>query len=672
MNADDRQYVIARSLFREANDAFFLFDPESLAVVDLNPAAQRLTGLEKHVACKMSLGDLFESFGPDGLERLAVALSRTGFFHSREGYFLRRASGGGLPINISVSRIHTEPEPIGLVVARDVSDRKRAEEALRRAQSRYTSLVESTGVVVWEIDGAGLLVSLSPAFETITGWKCNAWLGRSFDGLLHPDEVEEARGLYRKAMDGESLPRFELRIRAKSGEYLNSEFLLVTRIHEDLRDRILGISRDITEQKRLARSVEQAQSLRRAKEAAELASHSKTEFLSGVSHEIRTPLSALLGFTELLGEHPFLHGAPEEIQNHLASIRDQGQMLLALIDDLLDIARIEAGQLRIVRENCSVPDLISDLVESLRTRAEAKNLMIESRLIGEVAETYVTDRLRLRQVLLNLLDNAIKFTEQGTVRLTAWEVRQSGGEPALQFEVSDTGIGMTSAEMSGLFQPFYRVRSAPRDGPRGTGLGLAICQRLAGHLGGNVTVESIPGSGSTFTLTVPVGVPIDSDEQGPRERQGAPQETLETPRLRCRILLAEDHDANRQLISLRLSRAGAEVVPARNGEEALSVVQSGEREGRPVDAVIMDMEMPVLDGYEAVRRLRSGGFSGPIIAVTAHAMSQDREECLSLGCDDHVSKPIDWDRFLVMLSRHLAARDRPVPRGGVIAEDGDH
>ena len=170
MNAEERQFEIARSLFREANDAFFLFDPRTQLVVDLNPAAQRLTGLEKHLACTMSLHDLFFSSGSGDLDRLALALNRTGFFHSREGYYLRRTTSAALPVNISVSRIHTEPEPVGLVVARDISDRKRALEALEQAEARYNSLVESTGVVLWELDGKGVVVSLSPAFETITGW----------------------------------------------------------------------------------------------------------------------------------------------------------------------------------------------------------------------------------------------------------------------------------------------------------------------------------------------------------------------------------------------------------------------------------------------------------------------------------------------------------------------
>ena len=193
---------------------------------------------------------------------------------------------------------------------------------------------------------------------------------------------------------------------------------------------------------------------------------------------------------------------------------------------------------------------------------------------------------------------------------------------------------MTAEEMSGLFQPFYRVRPALRDGPRGTGLGLVICQRLARQLGGDVTVRSTPSVGSTFTLTVPVGLPTPDEvaQTHRRDKPHRPPISRETaspvPRLHARLLLAEDHDANRQVITLRLNSIGAEVVPARNGKEALERVRDAAEQGRPFDAVIMDMEMPVLDGYEAVRQLRAGGFTAPIIAVTAYAMSKDRDECL--------------------------------------------
>ena len=200
MNPADRHVEISRSLFREANDAFFLFDPHTQMIVDLNPTALRLTGLEKDAACSMRLDQLFSGSGPGGLEGLTQALARTGFFHSREGYFLKRPSQSDLPVNLSVSRIHTEPEPVGLVVARDISERKQAEEALKQVETRYNSLIASTGVMVWEIDAAGALVSISPAFQTITGWSRGDWIGRRFDELLHPDDRATAMRMHQRAL----------------------------------------------------------------------------------------------------------------------------------------------------------------------------------------------------------------------------------------------------------------------------------------------------------------------------------------------------------------------------------------------------------------------------------------------------------------------------------------
>jgi two-component system CheB/CheR fusion protein len=661
MNPSDRHVEISRGLFREANDAFFLFDPRTQMIVDLNPAALRLTGLEKDAACSMRLDELFSGSRQSGLAELTQALARTGFFHSREGYFLKRLSQSDLPVNLSVSRIHTEPEPVGLVVARDISERKHAEEALKQTETRYNSLIASTGVMVWEIDPAGALVSISQAFQTISGWSRADWIGQRFDELLHPDDRATALRMHRRASQGDTLPRYELRLRTKTGDFVDCEFLLVTKIREGSAERILAIVRDITEQKRSEQALEHADSMRRAKEEAEQASRAKSEFLSSVSHEIRTPLTAILGFIEVLGEHPSVRGGPAELGDHLATIRQNGQFLLALIDDLLDISRIEAGQLRVESEPCSPAAIVSVVVESLKAKAEAKNLGIEVEFLGTIPPSVATDRLRLQQVIVNLLDNAIKFTERGKVRLTVRAIDSRRAGPVMQFAVSDTGIGMTAAAMTGLFQPFYRVPSVAADRPSGTGLGLAICKRIARRLGGDISVESDPGAGSTFTLSIPAPKANEIDgsprpEQSP-EPQALGADRPLTPRLRARLLLAEDNQANQKLISLRLSHAGAEVVTADNGKEALDRTHEAAAEGRPFDAVIMDMQMPVLDGYEAVRQLRERGFTEPILAVTAYAMGEDRDECLGLGCNDFISKPIEWDRFMAKLSRLLAAKD---------------
>jgi PAS domain S-box-containing protein len=668
MNAADHHLVFARSLFRESNDAFFLFDPRTRAIVDLNPTALRLTGLEKDAACSLRLEDLFSGAGPSWLDRLNQALDTTGFFHSREGYFLRRPSKEDLPVNLSVSRIHTEPETVGLVVARDISERKRAEEALKQAETRYKSLVASTGVIVWEVDPHGVLLSISPGFEEITGWPPGDWVGRRLEDLLPPGDRDVSTQMHRRAWQGEPLPRYELGIPTRSGGRLDCESLLVTRIREGASERVLEVIRDVTEQKRIARAAEQAEALRRAKEVAERASRAKSEFLSSVSHEIRTPLTAILGFIELLGEHPALQRGPGDIAEYLATIRQNGRFLLALIDDLLDIARIEADELRVEREPCSPEAIVTDVVESLRGKADAKGLHLEAQFVGSNPPAISTDRLRLRQILVNLLDNAIKFTRRGTVRLTVRTVDRPGADALLQFAVADTGIGMTAAEMSRLFEPFYRAGSGAPDRPSGTGLGLAICDRLARRLGGDLNTQSAPGEGSTFTLSLPAGSldeTIDGTRRAARSTEATPGDTVPSPRLDARILVTDDNAANQQLIGLRLIRAGAEVVTALNGQEALDRVAEATEEGRPFDAVIMDMQMPVLDGYEAVRRLRAGGFTAPIIAVTAYAMSDDREECLRLGCDDFISKPIEWDHFFARLTRHLPSA--PKGRAGGVS-----
>ena len=661
MNPADRQIAISRSLFREANDAFFLFDPRTQMIVDLNPTALRLTGLEKDAACSMRLDQLFSGSGPGGLEGLTQALARTGFFHSREGYFLKRPSQSDLPVNLSVSRIHTEPEPVGLVVARDISERKHAEEALKQVETRFNSLIASTGVMVWEIDAAGTLVSISPTFETITGRSPADWIGRRFDLLLHPDDRATAIQMHRRASSGETLPRYELRVSTETSDSVDCEFLLVTRIREVPSKSVLAIIRDITEQKRNERAFEQANLMRRAKEEAEKANRAKSEFLSSVSHEIRTPLTAILGFIDVLGDHADLQRGSGEIDEYLATIRQNGQFLLALIDDLLDISRIEAGQLRIEREPCSPAEIVSDVVESLRAKADAKHLRIEVEWSGAVPPAVATDRLRLQQILVNLLDNAIKFSERGTVCLTARTIDLPGSEQILEIAVTDMGIGMTESEMIGLFQPFYRVPSLAANHPGGTGLGLAICKRIARRLGGDITVQSAPARGSTFTLSIAAPraqeiVARRRPDELPEPPAGAAARPLR-PQLHARILLADDNQANQKLISLRLSQAGAEVVTAGNGKEALDRTSEASLEGRPFDAVIMDMHMPVLDGYDAVRQLRARGFTEPILAVTAYAMSEDREECIGLGCDDFISKPIEWDRFMAKLTRLLTVKE---------------
>ena len=649
-----------RAIVDTAVDGIITFDSRGL-VDSFNPAAERMFGYGSEEVVGQNVSMLVPAAYQEEQDGhlsscLVTGLSKIiGIGHEVVG---RRKDGSTCPLELAVSEMSIGDRRMFTGIVRDISDRKLAEVALKLVEARYNSLVASTGVIVWEMDLDGVLVSLSLAFETITGWSRSDWIGRRFDDLIHPEDHESARRWHDRVRQGETLPRFELRVRIQTGDHVTCEFLLVTKIREDSEDRILVITRDITEQKRMERALEQSESIRRAKEAAEQASRAKSEFLSNVSHGLRTPLTAILGFTELLEEHTFLQEGPSEIQGYLGIMRENGHVLLALIDDLLDISRIEAGQLHIKHESCSLAQLLSDVVDSLRAQAEAKQLRLETEFLSAIPQSITTDRLRFQQILMNLLDNAIKFTEQGRIRLTAQTIDRPGSDRSLRFEVSDTGIGMTAEEISGLFQPFYRVRSAAPGGPAGTGLGLAICKILAKRLGGEITVWSTPKVGTTFTLTIPADLPEDVAQFQEPSRLPGPLSfkpaTSPTPRLRGRILLAEDNDANQQLVGLRLNGAGAEVVAARNGKEVLDRVRDGAEQGQPIDAVIMDMNMPVIDGYEAVRQLRASGFTAPILAVTAYAMSEDRDECLGLGCDDYMSKPIEWDLFFRKLTELLA------------------
>jgi PAS domain S-box-containing protein len=670
---DARHEEIARCLFRESNDALFIFDPKDHRVLDANPAALRLTGFDKEATRALRLHDLFTGDEPGGLDGLVDAYRRTGFYHSREGYFLGRQSGAPIPVNVSVSRIHTAPEPLGLVVARDITERIRAQEALRESEARYRGLVETARVIIWAVSSEGSIESLNPAFEAITGWPRASWIGRHFAGLVHPEDLPLAGESFARALRGESLPPYEIRVRSATEAHVVLEVLSASRQTQGGRVNVSGIARDVTEQRRAEEVLRRAEALRRAKEAAEAADRAKGEFLGHVSHEIRTPLTAILGFTEVLLEDERVRALPGDLLDGLRTIRQSGSHLLTLINDILDLTKIEAGRLRIERGPCPPARIAEDVAASLRPRAEAKGLTLAVETAPGVPATVRTDVVRLRQILINLLSNGIKFTREGGICLRIDLDHGPGPEATLQFAVIDTGVGMSEAEVARLFEPFYTSddRSTRESG---AGLGLGISRRLAEMLGGRIDVRSRLGEGTTFTLTLPVGATAAEEPTPPGDGVLTGPESASPPPvtpLGGRILLAEDNDSIRRYVALRLQQTGAVVADAREGREAVALALSARDAGRPFDWILMDVQMPVLDGYEATRELRGRDYRGPIIALTAYATEENREDSLRFGCDDHVSKPVDWGRLVEVLTAHRgstreaeAAPPAPAPGGG--------
>jgi CheY-like chemotaxis protein len=399
--------------------------------------------------------------------------------------------------------------------------------------------------------------------------------------------------------------------------------------------------------------------LAQARHETEAANRVKSEFLTQMSHEIRTPMTAILGYADILLEH--LHGA--EGQAAADSIKRNGQYLLDILDTILDLYKIEAGKLPIEKAPCSPVSVVAEVAALTRARVQKHNLGLKTEFAGSIPETIATDPVRLRQVLVNLVSNAVKFTESGGVRIVTHLQPRPGQPPLLQFDVIDTGIGISEEQLKNIFQPFARADGSDGQWVASTGLGLAISQRLAALLGGSITARSELGEGTTFSLTIDPG-PLDQTRllDYPTEVAigGHTPLTLvpeRLPRLTGRVLVVEDVPDIQRLIAYMLRKAGAEVRLAANGQAAVEMVLSArstaDRDGEPYGVILMDMQMPILDGYQATRQLRLLGYAGPIVALTAHALSQDRQKCLDAGCDDYMAKPIERRTLLETVARHL-------------------
>jgi len=563
-----------------------------------------------------------------------------------------RSDGKMIDVDVTYSPIKDSAGRIigASIIAQDITARKAAQQALREREQRLSSIIQHASEIVYTLTPQGVFTFVSPAWTEKLGHPVADVVGRSFADFVHPEDIHVCQRALKQAMRTGAMDPVEYRVRHQNGTWRwHSTAGSVITDEEGRPVCGVGIADDVTERKR------NEQQLARAKEQAEAANRAKSEFLANVSHEIRTPLTAILGFADVL-----LSDASREEQCRAAqTIQRNGEHLLNLINEILDLSKIEAGRFDIDSEPCIPMQIVAEVVSLMRVPAKAKNLAISVRCPEPLPQTICTDPLRLRQILLNLLGNAIKCTDAGEVQIT---VRLH--DKRMWFEVHDTGIGIPAEEICRLFKPFAQLEGCNRRRLGGTGLGLAISKRLAQRLGGDIVVQSTPSVGSVFTLSIDPGtlehVPLiehpDECLCGPRPSSNDGS----TPVLPagCRILLAEDGPDNQRLISFLLEKAGATVVVADNGAIAVEQVLAhmGEAQTPGFDVVLMDMQMPVLDGYGATQQLRAAGYRGPIVAVTAHAMKSDRLKCLQVGCDDYLSKPIDRNGLLKTVGDVLARR----------------
>ncbi len=543
---------------------------------------------------------------------------------------------------------------------------RRAEKREAMHEQRYRELLDNASDIVYTLDLEGRLMTWSKAGEMITGYGQRELFQKDLAELVPAERREAARAWIRQTAEGRGPATFELVVTAKDGNpvILDVSTRAITRDGGFVG--VLGFARDITERKR---SEEEAQ---RAREAAEAASRLKSEFLANMSHEIRTPMNGILGMTELALET----NLSKEQREFLEMVKMSADSLLDIINDILDFSKIEVGKLELDASPFNLRHLLETTLKLLMIRARQKGLHLTCEVDPRVPDGLLGDSTRLRQVLMNLAGNAIKFTENGSIQVGVQTAAISRDEAVLRFEVRDTGIGIPPEKQQIIFEAFTQADGSTTRKYGGTGLGLTITKKLVNMMGGEINVQSEAGQGSIFSFALPFPLTQSLPREKAKEeesvfdsRMGAPG-TLELPAppkrgdAPLRILLAEDNPANQKLILYLLEKQGCTLEVANDGKEALALVEKAGPDG--FDLILMDIQMPYLNGFEVTRIIRQNERESrshlPIIALTAHAMKGDREKCLEAGMDAYISKPIDREELFQIVERFASGSlERPLP-----------
>lgn len=523
----------------------------------------------------------------------------------------------------------------------DITARKQSDAALRESEERLKYALDATCDGLWDWYIHSNRVYYSPQWARLLGYEIDEFphTVEFFFSLLHPDDRERTKEAIEKHLAGETaVKQQEIRIRTKSGQFrwFLDRGKVVERDENGAPSRMIGTITDITE-------------LRESQSKAEAASRAKSEFLANMSHEIRTPLTAILGFADLLRDDGSIAIAPEHRINTIDTIKNAGAHLLTVINDILDLSKIEADKMTIERVDTHLVHILCEIESLLRPRAMGKGISLRTNLSTAIPDRVLSDPTRLRQILMNLVGNAVKFTEVGHVVVTA-ATHNIDGHDYLAIEIEDTGVGLSREQAERLFTAFAQADNTVTRRHGGTGLGLTISRRLANLMGGDVLlVNTEPGKGSCFCLVLPIEAAPNAvlvRQLAIEEKSANPQPRPASIQLQGSILLAEDGIDNQRLIAFHLRKAGAKVDIADNGRIALDMIDEAANKGEYYDLLLTDMQMPEMDGCTLASTLRSRGSKIAIVALTAHAMAEDRLKCISSGCDDYQSKPIDKELLL--------------------------
>jgi hypothetical protein len=523
-----------------------------------------------------------------------------------------------------------------LSINRDITERKKAKDSLRLAEFKFRTFADYTYEWEYWADAHNNFVYITPSCQFITGYTPDEFISnpKLLNQIIHPDDVDAFHKHHEKSFSNKSNDRvreLEFRIIKKDGS--------VAIIHHTCRpiyneeNELLGrrvTNRDITEQKQVE------EELKIAKAKAEESDRLKTAFLQNMSHEIRTPLNGILGFSNLLRRNNL--GA-KEIKEYTNVISQSGQRLLEIVNNVLDIAKIETGQMEIRDNTFSLNSTIQNLYSFFSLLAESKNIQLNYKTaLDNTKSQIVTDETKLNQILTNLINNAIKFTQNGSIDF-GYEIANN----EIQFYVKDTGIGIAPEFQDKIFERFVQVDLNITRGFEGAGLGLSICKGLVEKLGGKIWVESEVNKGSTFFFTIPYKPEISET----KTEDEAKDETYSGKKIK--ILIAEDDLVSYLYLSKLLKDSRFQLIHAENGREAVEFVKNTP----DIDLVLMDMRMPEMDGFEATQQIKAIRPELPIIAQTAYAFQDEREKILSIGCDDYLSKPIDDNKLKILIKKFL-------------------
>jgi PAS domain S-box-containing protein len=624
----------------------FVKDAADLRFVRFNKAGEELLGYSR----KELLGKNDYDFFPK---------SQADFFTAKDRAVLVSGGLADIPEELIETRgkgqrlLHTKKipicdkaggEPRYLVgISEDITEQKRVQEALRVSEERFRSFFQDAPIMYFTLDESGTVLSVNQAGAEQLGYDIPELVGQSVFKVFYQEDIHTVRAHFEACLGGPGVIReWEIRNIHKNGTLLwvNERARVIT--GTDGRPMVLVICQNITHQKQMQDTIlliqaqlqKEVATQQRLAEIAKEASRVKSQFVGTISHEIRTPMNVILGMAHLLGQTKL----SEAQQGYLTTLSGSTQNLLALLSDLLDLSKIEAGQLKMEKSLIELRHVIHNTVDQFSPQAREKGLGLTVNIADEVPPQGESDAFRLGQILTNLLSNAIKFTDQGSIDVDVSAMRLAQGLLHLVIEVRDTGIGIASDQLQRIFEPFVQVDTSPARRAQGTGLGLGICKQLAQLLGGDIEVESVPAKGSIFRVLLPIDVSQPQIQTMPSRKDLSPENAARLAR--ARILLVEDHQENRIVFKAYLNGQVARLDMAESGAQAIELFKSG-----TYDLILMDLYMPGMDGYAAAKVIREveqdrGAVPIPMVVLSAYSDQEKIERSLSCGFVRYLTKPI--------------------------------